>query len=150
VSEKANPPADLPAGCRLTVEEAPAIADRKLIEDTLLAFNQPFLPGRSKRVGIFIRDGEGKILAGLDAVIRAGWMFVDNLWVDASLRGQGVGRQLMAQAEVEAVARGCHSTWLDTMSFQAPGFYRKLGYEIFATLDYPPEHQRHFLRKRLT
>jgi ribosomal protein S18 acetylase RimI-like enzyme len=150
MSESVDPPPDLPAGCRLAVEEAPAVADRKLIEDALLAFNQPFLPGRSKRVGIFIRDDKGKILAGLDAVIRAGWMFVDNLWVDASLRGQGVGRQLMAQAEVEAVARGCHSAWLDTMSFQAPGFYRKLGYEIFATLDYPSEHKRHFLRKRLT
>jgi hypothetical protein len=89
MSESVDPPPDLPAGCRLAVEEAPAVADRKLIEDALLAFNQPFLPGRSKRVGIFIRDDKGKILAGLDAVIRAGWMFVDNLWVDASLRGQG-------------------------------------------------------------
>jgi GNAT superfamily N-acetyltransferase len=150
MSESLDPPADLPARCRLTVEEAPAAADRKLVDEALLAFNQPFLPGRAKRVGIFIRDGEGKILAGLDAVIRAGWMFVDNLWVDASLRGQGVGRRLMARAEAEAVARGCHSAWLDTMSFQAPGFYGKLGYEIFATLDYPPEHQRYFLRKRLT
>jgi hypothetical protein len=52
-------------------------------------------------------------------------------------------------AEASAVARGCHSAWLDTMSFQAPGCYRKLGDAVFATLEYPPDHQRHFLSKRL-
>jgi ribosomal protein S18 acetylase RimI-like enzyme len=124
-------------------------ADRKHIDDALDEFNQPFLPGRSERIGFFVRNGDGKILAGLDAVIRASWMFVDNLWVDATLRRRGIGRQLMAQAETCTLRRGCHSAWLDTMSFQAPGFYRALGYEIFATLDYPPEHQRHFLRKSL-
>jgi hypothetical protein len=56
----------------------------------------------------------------------------------------------MGCAEGRAVERGCHSAWVDTFSFQAPGFYRKLGYEVFGELDYPPEHKRFFLRKRLT
>jgi hypothetical protein len=55
----------------------------------------------------------------------------------------------MTKAEGEALKRGCHSVWLDTFSFQAPGFYQKLGYEIFATLDCPPEHKHYFMRKRL-
>jgi ribosomal protein S18 acetylase RimI-like enzyme len=56
---------------------------------------------------------------------------------------------LMAQAEGRARERGYHSAWLDTFSFQARGFYEKLGYEEFGRLDYPPDHYRHFLRKRL-
>ena len=60
-----------------------------------------------------------------------------------------VGTTLMREAERVAVERGCHSAFLDTFSFQAPGFYQKLGYEIFATLDYPPRHKRHFLKRRL-
>ena len=48
-----------------------------------------------------------------------------------------------------AFERGCHSAWVETFSFQAPGFYRKLGYEPFGELDYPPGHKRIFLHKRL-
>ncbi|MGC6728099.1 hypothetical protein ACP0GO_26835, partial [Escherichia coli] len=40
--------------------------------------------------------------------------------------------------------------WLDTYSFQARGFYEKLGYTVFGTIDdFPPGHQRFFGRKRL-
>ncbi len=55
-----------------------------------------------------------------------------------------------AHRERRAIERGCHSAWVDTFSFQAPGFYRELGYEAFGELDYPPEHKRFFLKKRLT
>jgi hypothetical protein len=46
-------------------------------------------------------------------------------------------------------ARGCHSARLDTFSFQAPEFYRRMGYEVFGVLDYPPDHKRIFLKKQL-
>jgi hypothetical protein len=39
----------------------------------------------------------------------------------------------MDRAEVHARERGCHSAWLDTFSFQARGFYEKLGYDEFGT-----------------
>ena len=37
----------------------------------------------------------------------------------------------------------------EQLSFQARGFYEKLGYQEFGRLDYPPDHHRHFMRKRL-
>src|SRR5215471_13287721 len=64
-----------------------------------------------------------------------GWLVIRHLWVRDDLRRRGVGRGLMALAEARAVERGCHSAWLDTFSFQARGFYEKLGYEGFGTLD---------------
>jgi hypothetical protein len=53
-----------------------------------------------------------------------------------------------ARAARQSVVSGI--AWLDTFSFQARGFYEKLGYEEFGQLDYPPDHHRHFMRKRLT
>ena len=41
---------------------------------------------------------------------------------------------------------GCHSAFVDAFSFQGPGFYPRLGYEIFEMLDYPPDHKRISLR----
>jgi hypothetical protein len=39
--------------------------------------------------------------------------------------------------------------WLDSFSFQAPGFYKKLGYSVFGTLpDFPKGETRYFFSKR--
>jgi len=78
-------------------------------------------------------------------------MFVELLFVPECLRGQGTGRQLMEQAEVVAREHGCVGIWLDTFSFQAPGFYQKLGYAVFGEIgNYPPGHSRFFLHKHLS
>ena len=72
------------------------------------------------------------------------------LWLRDELRGQGHGRALLEAAETEATRRGCGGVFLDSYSFQAPGFYARLGYETFAVLeDFPRAHRRHFLRKAL-
>jgi ribosomal protein S18 acetylase RimI-like enzyme len=56
----------------------------------------------------------------------------------------------MQAIEEEARARDLIGIWLDTYSFQAPGFYRKLGYEEVGRIpDYPPGQARIFLAKRL-
>ena len=77
-------------------------------------------------------------------------MFVELLAVPKSLRGQGLGLTLMQQAEALARERQCLGIWLDSFSFQAPGFYKKLGFTEFGAIaDYPPGHIRHFLLKHL-
>jgi GNAT superfamily N-acetyltransferase len=73
------------------------------------------------------------------------------LYVTESMRGTGIGRDLMRQAEEEARRRQCTASWLDTFSFQARGFYERLGYILFGTIeDYPPGHSRFFLKKSLS
>ncbi len=77
-------------------------------------------------------------------------LFVELLFVPDSMRRAGIGRQVLRAAEEEAARRGCVGVWLDTFSFQARGFYERLGYTVFGTLDdYPPGHNRFFLEKRL-
>jgi len=58
-------------------------------------------------------------------------------WQPADSNGRG-----------RAMRRGCSGAWLDAFSFQARGFYEKLGYAVFGSIeDYPPGHSRFFLKK---
>jgi GNAT superfamily N-acetyltransferase len=93
----------------------------------------------------------GAVIGGLWGSSFFAHLFVELLFVPEALRGGGVGRQLMAAAEQEARRRDCIGVWLDTFSFQARGFYEKLGYAVFGTIeDYPPGHSRFFLKKTLS
>jgi len=66
------------------------------------------------------------------------------------MRGSGIGRRLLSEAEAEAIRRRCRGALLDTFSFQARGFYERLGYSAFGVIDdYPPGHCRIFLAKKL-
>jgi len=140
----------LPAGLRLDVEDQPTDADVEVLPRGLEAFNESRWPGHQpwQSLAVFVRE-QDRIIAGLAGETYGGWLFVKYLWVSDGLRGQGVGRQLMDTAGTRALQRGCHSVWLDTFGFQAPGFYRKLGFEVFAELDWSADHKRFFLRKPL-
>jgi GNAT superfamily N-acetyltransferase len=90
----------------------------------------------------------GELLGGLWGGTSYSHLHIELLYLPDELRGAGLGRQLMTQAEQEAIQRGCRGVWLDTFSFQARGFYERLGYTVFGTFeDYPPGHSRFFLRK---
>lgn len=99
---------------------------------------------------IAIEDAGGRVVGGLWGRTVYDWLFVELLFVPEPLRGRGIGSDLMNRAEHEAVARGCHSVWLDTFEFQAPGFYERLGYVCFGELpDYPAGFARYFMKKSL-
>jgi GNAT superfamily N-acetyltransferase len=90
----------------------------------------------------------GEVLGGLWGDTMFSYLHVDLVFVPESLRRAGLGRRLMSDAEGEAIRRGCRGAWLDTYSFQARGFYERLGYSVFGTIeDYPPGHSRIFLKK---
>ena len=77
--------------------------------------------------------------------------FVRTLWVREDLRGRGLGARLLGKAEQEAARRGCREMQLDTHSYQAPGFYRRQGYQQIGELPgWPGEAAtRVFFRKAL-
>jgi predicted N-acetyltransferase YhbS len=66
------------------------------------------------------------------------------------MRGQGIGSALLHAVEETAAQAGCRHVLVDSMDFQAPGFYQRHGYTEFAVLsDHPTGHTRHFFQKRL-
>ena len=86
-------------------------------------------------------------IGGLVGWTSFSFLHVNLLYLPASSRGAGLGSQLIAQAEEEAMRRGCHGVWLDTFSFQARGFYERLGYTVFGAIeDHPPGQRRYFLK----
>ncbi len=100
-------------------------------------------------VGFEAREGKA-LMGGLIARITQGWMYVELLAVAAEARGQGWGRRLLEAAETEARRRELTGIWLDTYTFQAPDFYRALGFKEFGRIeDYPPGDARVFFAKRI-
>jgi ribosomal protein S18 acetylase RimI-like enzyme len=135
----------------LVLVAEPNPEDLRAVNAALSEYNRRAMPNSNgKSLDILVRDANGQVVGGLHGDTYWEWLYVDTLALRDEARGQGIGSRLMAMAEQEAIARGCHSAYLDTFSFQALPFYRKQGYEVFGTLDnYPGDQKRYFLRKQL-
>jgi len=135
----------------LTILDEPDQRDIQYLEDTLDEYNMAhtgITDGR--RLAIILRDGHNDIIAGLN-----GWTWgctceIKTLWVHEQWRGKGLGTRLMTAAIAEARTRGAAQMVLSTHSFQAPDFYRRLGFEpVGCVEDYPLGYQSIYLRKWL-
>ena len=104
----------------------------------------------SESLNLYVEDDKGKLMAGLVAETFGNWLEIEYLFVKEDLRGQGIGSQLLQQAESEAKKRNCRYVFVNTYQFQAPAFYQKHGYqEVFTLKDYPCTGQRHYYQKDL-
>ena len=107
-------------------------------------------PGEWSKLAVTVRDAGGEIVGGLWGRTGYGFLFIELLALGPA-RGVGLGREVMALAEAEARRRGLIGIWLDTWTFQAPGFYPKFGFEECGRIrEYPPGHDRIFYVKRLS
>ena len=97
-----------------------------------------------------LRSPDQEIVGGVIGATYWNWLYINLMWIKEELRGRGYGQRLLMLAEEEGRKRGATQVYLDTFSFQSPGFYQKYGYEVFGELhEFPPGHQRYFLTKRL-
>jgi GNAT superfamily N-acetyltransferase len=136
----------------LTVLEDPDAAIREEILRPLVAYNASKVGVVTPRPAAIIlrHDVNAEIIGGLWAISVYDWLYIDLLFVPADLRSRGLGSSLLTLAEQIAADRGCIGVRLDTYSFQAPGFYEKLGYIEYGRLaDHPRGHERIYYYKRL-
>jgi len=135
----------------MALETAPHAQDIHLLEQHLDRFNVDATGiADGKLLASFLRDGTGVVLGGVFGWTWGATCYVRYLFVPADMRKRGYGSRLMSAVEAEARARGCHQIVLETHDFQAPEFYRKLGFEIAGRVaDYPCGHQYLTLLKRL-
>ncbi|WP_337264321.1 MULTISPECIES: GNAT family N-acetyltransferase [unclassified Serratia (in: enterobacteria)] len=136
----------------ITVTDDLRPEDTEEIRNHLKAYNRQFVGDiLNKNIGVFVLDAQGNKMAGLTGNTVGHWLSIDLLWVSESLRGEGVGSQLIKAAEQQAMAEGCKYARVDTFSFQARPFYEKQGYQLQMILrNAPIEHERYFFTKSLT
>lgn len=137
----------------LSITDNVTPAEKEELLTGLRSYNGQFLnlSTFSGDIGVYVRDENGAMLGGLIGVRKGDWLNIDFLWVSETVRGSGVGSQLIKTAEEEARRKGCKHALVDTASFQARPFYEKQGYRLQMSLqDYPYEGmQRHYLAKAL-
>lgn len=102
-------------------------------------------------ITFFVRNADNEIIGGIRGTYNiSGWLYINALWVDKNYRNQGYATLLMQCMENEAKRNVCKNSHLNTIAFQAPEFYVKLGYIKFAELEnFHHEYNRIFLRKKL-
>jgi N-acetylglutamate synthase-like GNAT family acetyltransferase len=137
-------------GHQLT-KNSPSPGDMEFLEDRIYEYNsQQTGQDDGQLFAFWIRDEEGKVLGGLTGWTWAQACEIRTLWVHPDWRGQGYGRELLQAAETEAVEHGCKVILIASYSFQAPGFYLKMGYILeWCVEDFPPGHRNCYLVKRI-
>lgn len=133
------------------ITDTPLEQDKDEIFEELLKYNLAHIDCKEvKELGIFLEGKDSKKVAGLIGETHGNWLAIEYLWVSEVLRGQDIGTEIVNKAEKIAKERGCKYVFLNTFSFQAPGFYIKLGYkEVFALEKYPLTGKRHYFIKTL-
>jgi GNAT superfamily N-acetyltransferase len=136
----------------ISLEENPSPEDLAVLHHGLGDYaDSIFGPTVYKDITFFLRDPKGKIAGGVHGNYGSfNWIYIGTLWVAGDVRGGGYGTRLMDLIEQAGIDNGCTNAFLNTFSFQAPEFYKKRDYIVFAELeDFPVGHSRFFLRKRL-
>ena len=140
------------AAPRIVAERSGARAMSRKLWNGLLHYNRKTAgPFRYSRVVLTVRSPRGSVLGGL--ILQSYWKesYVELLWLSERARRLGFGRRLIAEAERRARRRGSRLLHLNTYSFQAPGFYEKLGFTRFGRMAGSPRGgSRHFYVKQLT
>ena len=100
------------------------------LSDELDKVNAAATPGTAAAEELTVRvEQDGELLAGV-----SGWTWgraagIAMTWVREDQRGTGLGGRLLTAFENEARERGCTHLFVTSFTFQAPGFYRRHGYE---------------------
>jgi GNAT superfamily N-acetyltransferase len=102
-----------------------------------------------RRFAISLRDNQA-IVGGIVGEVWMTVLFIQFFWIEERFRGAGHGTKLIEKIEAEARRFGAVRSYVDTMSVQAPDFYRACGYESFGAIEgYPGGVTRHWFTKAL-
>ncbi|AHY08641.1 GNAT family N-acetyltransferase [Serratia plymuthica] len=123
-----------------------------LIAEGLNQYNDEVTGSSDRRpLAVTVKDPiSGEVLGGITGRSSLGLLFVDLFYLPASMRGAGLGSELLRRFELEGRRRGCVSAVLYTISFQAPRFYELNGWTRFGEVPcLPAGTSRIFMSKTL-
>jgi GNAT superfamily N-acetyltransferase len=103
-----------------------------------------------QRLAVLARGADGAVLGGAVGRSSLGLLFLDMFYLPEALRGGGLGSEILLRYEAEGRRRGCKNAVLYTISFQAPDFYTRHGWQRFGEIACdPPGTSRVFMTKAL-
>jgi GNAT superfamily N-acetyltransferase len=123
---------------------------KRAVLDGLIRYNGEKM-GRQKhrRFAVSLRE-KGAIVGGIVGEVWMTVLFIQFFWIEERFRGKGHGKALIEKIEEQARGFGAVRSYLDTLSVQAPDFYRACGYEAFGTIEgYPGGVTRYWFTKAL-
>jgi GNAT superfamily N-acetyltransferase len=135
----------------IVLTDAPDDDSLAAIRQGLRDFNDEVTGIDDRRsLAVLVKDADGKTLGGVVGRTYLGLMFLETFFLPKSMRGAGVGSRVLAAAEEEGRRRGCKTAALWTISFQAPEFYKRHGWQVLGEVPCdPPGTSRIFLMKTL-
>jgi ribosomal protein S18 acetylase RimI-like enzyme len=97
----------------------------------------------------FVFEEDGEIIGRIVGYIHWDHLQVDLFCVNDDVQSKGIGSILLGHMEEIARAENCHYVLLETMSFNAPRFYEKHGYQVLAAIaDSPVVGETRFFFKK--
>ncbi|MGG5322585.1 hypothetical protein IGJ83_002456 [Enterococcus pernyi] len=97
----------------------------------------------------FVYESEGTILGRIVGFIHWDHLQIELFYVSNNTQGQGIGTKLLNHVESIAKQQNKSYIFLETMSFNAPKFYEKHGYEVVGKIvNSPMENQIRFFYKK--
>ena len=98
----------------------------------------------------FVAEDDGKIAGVITGRAYYNEVHIGDLIVGKDYRRDGVGSKLVAAVEEAYKGKGYEKIALTTFGFQAPEFYKKLGYELeFVREDNDPKLNKYFYLKKI-
>lgn len=104
---------------------------------------------KQKCFGFYAYDAH-KIIGGAYGFVDDGyWLFIDLLFVEEKYRNNDIATNLMEKIEKFAKQNNCIGIRTDTWSFQARGFYEKMGFSLYGQLENNPPYAVDYLLKKV-
>jgi GNAT superfamily N-acetyltransferase len=88
----------------------------------------------------FIRDENNTIVGGCNGGTLYGGLHIDSLWVSDTIRNKGWGTKLVNAVLTYGKEKNCNFATVNTMDWEALGFYQKLGFKTEFQRSFKDQH----------
>jgi N-acetylglutamate synthase-like GNAT family acetyltransferase len=127
------------------------LQDVRFKEDSIAQGNPLKTPQRCSFVALEDGNFIGCACGSTNGFSDKHWFYLEELFLEKAYRRQRLGAEMLKKLEEKAATLSVESIYTWTAGFEAPGFYKRQGYEVFCeTKDwYLSRHSRVGLRKLL-
>jgi putative acetyltransferase len=131
------------------LDEQPSESDLSLIASAVTRHGRALACSDARPLACWVRR-HGQIVAGACGRTELSRLFVNYLWVDESLRRQGLATELLSRLEAAARQQGCVDAALETLSDDVARWYGRRGWRTVALVPrWVGGFNRHILVKPL-